>query len=450
MKPDNKVQPPVSAFVPFQEFFARESSGGIVLLIFTFIAIIWSNSPLSQSYYLFWKTPFTIGIGSFNLSKPIIYWINDGLMALFFFLVGLEIKREVMTGELSQHRKVVLPVSAALGGMLFPAFIYILLNYNNTGLNGWAIPVATDIAFSLGILSLLGNRTSKALKIFVTAFAIVDDIGAIIIIALFYTSEISVMFLIAAGIVFTVLLFLNFKKVQLSGIYIILGVLMWFLLLKSGIHATIAGILCALAIPSENITDKIQFSKKISHLTKKFEKISASTGKITDEQRSILAQIIYSSRSTESMLQRMEHALLPWVTFLIIPIFALANAGVTFNIALLKNFNNPVTLGIILGLFFGNQIGITLFSWLAIRTHMALLPNGLQFYQLYAASCLAGIGFTMSLFINGLSFSDPNLITQAKLGILTGSLLSGIFGWILLRFQTVFMAFFRSNKNMHV
>ncbi len=424
-----------SLLKPFQDFFSREASGGIVLIIFTIIALIWANSSFSQVYHSFWNTTFTIGTGTYHLSKPLLLWINDGLMALFFFLVGLEIKREISTGELSQPGKIVLPVSAAIGGMIFPALIYYFFNSGKTGLDGWAIPIATDIAFSLGILSLLGNRIPTNLKIFVTAFAIVDDIGAVLIIALFYTTDLSTVFLLVSGIIFLFMIFLNKKNVQKSIFYIIPGLLLWFMLLKSGIHATIAGILCAVTIPAINRTNRKEFTGGILKLTKRFDVISLTSKEITDEQRSILTQIRESTRSAESMLQRMEHALLPWVTFFIIPLFALANAGVTINLGLLNNFFNPVTMGIILGLFIGNQLGITTFTWLAVKTGMATLPTDMRFYHVYGASCLAGIGFTMSLFVTGLSFTDTLLIDQAKMGIIVGSMLSGLSGWVLLRFQ---------------
>ncbi len=430
-----KGSPYSSLLKPFHYFFSREASGGIVLIIFTIIALIWANSPFSTVYHSFWNTTFTIGTGTFNLSKPILLWINDGLMAFFFFLIGLEIKREVLTGELSQPGKIILPVAAAIGGMFFPALIYFVFNSGKPGIDGWAIPVATDIAFSLGVLSLLGKRIPTNLKVFVTAFAIVDDIGAVLIIAIFYSADLSTTFLVISGGIFLFMILMNKMNVQKSMFYVIPGLLLWFMLLKSGIHATIAGILCAVTIPSINQTNRKEFSGTILKLTGRFDEISAISSEITDEQRSILTQIHESTRSIKSMLQRMEHALLPWVTFFVIPVFALANAGVTVNFSLLNDFFNPVTMGIIIGLFIGNQVGITTFTWVAVKSGITTLPRGMRFYHIYAVSCLAGIGFTMSLFITGLSFTDTVMIDQAKMGIIIGSLLSGLTGWMLLRLQ---------------
>lgn len=355
-----------------QEFFKLEAASGIVLFALAVAALVWANSPFSESYHALWQT--SVAGMSFH------HWINDGLMAIFFLVVGLEIKREITQGELSSKQKASLPIAAALGGMVVPALIYSFFNRGTIGSAGWGIPMATDIAFALGVLNLLGKRVPASLKLFLTAFAIVDDMGAVLVIALFYTAQISWLFLALGFGILGALLVFNRMHVLKSSIYLTLGAFVWFAFLKSGIHATVAGVLLALVIPTR-------------------------TG------------------------IKLEHTFHPWVSFGIMPLFALANAGVSLSGGTLFH---PINLGIISGLIIGKQIGITLFSWLAVRLRVAALPEGIRWVQLYATGWLGGIGFTMSLFIANLAFNQAQLIDLAKLGILASSILAGIIGAAIL------------------
>lgn len=355
-----------------QDFFKLEAASGIVLFACAVASLIWANSTFSESYHTLWH----ISVAGMSLQ----HLMNDGLMAVFFLVVGLEIKREITQGELSSKQKASLPIAAALGGMLVPALIYAFFNWGTIGAAGWGIPMATDIAFAIGLLTLLGKRVPASLKLFLTAFAIVDDMGAIIVIALFYTAQISWISLTIGFGILGALFILNRVGVLMSSIYLVLGALAWFAFLKSGIHATVAGVLLAFVIPTR-------------------------TG------------------------IKLEHALHPWVSFGIMPLFALANAGVSLSSGTIFH---PINLGIIAGLIIGKQLGITLFSWLAVRLRIAALPEGIRWIQLYATGWLGGIGFTMSLFIANLAFSEAHLIDLAKLGILAASVLAGIVGAAIL------------------
>jgi len=381
----------------FQEFFRLESASGILLAAFAALALVWANSPWRESYETFWHTEVSIGFGSANLSKGLLHWINDGLMAIFFLVVGLEIKRELLIGELADIKKATLPVAAAIGGMIVPALIYIAFNYESSTVSGWGIPMATDIAFSLGVLTLLGKRIPYQLKVFLTAFAIVDDLGAVLVIAIFYTSEISFIALGVAVALLTALLALNKAGVRRLLPYVLVGLLLWFAVLKSGVHATIAGVVLAMAIPARSRSEQ--------------------NGKVP----------------VTTPLQTLEHTLHPWVSFIIVPVFALSNAGVALSGQLLSTFLHPVGLGIILGLLLGKQLGITLFSWLAVRFGLASLPANVRWLHVYGASLLGGIGFTMSLFIAVLAFGESHLLSIAKIAVLIASVLAGTAGWIILR-----------------
>lgn len=380
-----------SVLTPFQQFAQMESFGGIILLISSVVAFVWANTPGRGAYFFIWWTDLSIGLGTFYLSKPLELWINDGLMALFFFLVGLEIKRELVQGELASVRRAALPFAAALGGMVAPAAIYIALNWGTPEKAGWGIPMATDIAFALGILALLGSRIPAGLKVFLTALAIIDDLGAVLVIAFFYTEEISRTALGVAGGLLMVLIAGNLLGVRRSKFYSLVGLCLWFAVLKSGVHATIAGILTAFTVP----------------LTK-------------------------PSDSEPSLLEDMERRLHPWVAYLILPLFALANAGVTLD-SETASPANPVSLGVILGLFVGKPVGITLAALLAVSTGIAALPESTTRKHILGAAMLGGIGFTMSLFVAGLAFSSQSVLAQAKVGILAASLLSGIAGYLTLR-----------------
>ncbi len=379
-----------------EEFIKKESSAGIVLIFVTIVALILQNSPLSEIYSSFLHTPVEIRFGALQIAKPLLLWVNDGLMAVFFFLIGLEVKREVMEGHLSSVKQVALPGIAAVGGMVVPALVYILFNKGESfAMNGWAIPTATDIAFALGILSLLGSRVPVSLKIFLMALAIIDDLGAIVIIALFYTSDLSMLSIGIASASLIALFILNRMGVAKKAAYILVGVVLWVSVLKSGVHATLAGVALAFFIPLN---------------------VKGSDGK------------------SFSMSKEMEHDLHYWVAFMILPLFAFVNAGVDLRGISLEEMFGPVPMGIMLGLFIGKQLGVFGFSWLAIKLKLASLPEGSSWRQLYGVAVLTGIGFTMSLFVDSLAFSDSQVYKYAdKLAILLGSFLSGVVGYLILR-----------------
>jgi Na+:H+ antiporter, NhaA family len=433
----DKKEPIEILLKPINEFLHRQASGGILLIICTVIALIWSNTVWSYSYHNLWHSNISISIGNIlTLDYSLHHWINDGLMVIFFFTVGLEIKRELLVGELSTRQKASLPIAGALGGMIAPAILYTLFNSGTESASGWGIPMATDIAFVVGIMALLGNRVPIALKIFVLALAIADDIGAVLVIAIFYTSEISVLALVIAGIVLVLLFILN-KLGTMSLIpYMILGLILWLAFLKSGVHATIAGVLLAFTIPASSRYDTNKFSEKVKQLINHFDSTGDHWKNVmnnSERQNDVLA-IEESCEKILTPLQRFEHNLHPWVSFFIIPVFALANAGVTLaELDILDSLLSPISLGIIVGLFIGKQVGIFAFSFIAVKLKMASLPEGVNWKNLYGAGILAGIGFTMSLFIAGLAFSNPDLLDLSKIGILTGSLLSGIIGFLILR-----------------
>jgi len=376
------------------EFMKQESSAGIVLLTAAVMAVVANNSWLSPLYQSFLQTPITIEVAALSLSKPLLLWINDGLMAVFFFLVGLEIKRELLEGELSSLDKASLPVVAAIGGMAIPAIVFLGVTWGHPEMvRGWAIPAATDIAFALGILALLGRAVPVSLKIFLLAVAIIDDLGAITIIALFYTEQLSLAPLGLAGLGVAALVGLNRFGVQKFLPYALIGAFVWVCFLKSGVHATIAGVLVATTIPLAN-----------------------------------------RSGQSESLLHRLEHGLHPWTAFLIIPLFAFANAGVSFAGMTWSSFLAPLPLGIALGLFIGKQIGVFGLSWVAVKLGLCKLPGEMSWAHLYGVACLTGIGFTMSLFIGNLAFQSDELLNAVRVGVLAGSFLSGVAGFMILKY----------------
>jgi len=436
MKNNPRSTPIEKLTYPIQEFLHKEASGGILLILFTIVALVWANSPFAESYHNLWHTNVSVNIGQIKLEHSLHHWINDGLMVIFFFVVGLEIKRELLAGELSSIKKASLPIAAALGGMIFPALIYTIFNLGKESASGWGIPMATDIAFVVGILALLGKRVPLALKIFILALAIVDDIGAVLVIAIFYTSQISfTSLMIAAGLII-LLIIMNKLGVRNLLIYSIVGIVLWLAFLKSGVHATVAGVLFAFTIPASSRINTKYFTDKINSLVKDFDKAGEHGDNVlTNEERlSIVDQIEINCEKILTPLQRFEHGLHPWVSFFIMPVFALANAGVTIGAGITSALTNPVSLGIILGLFLGKQIGVFSFSYFAVKLKLADAPEGVDWKKIYAASILAGIGFTMSLFIANLAFASPELLDIAKVGILSGSLISGIVGFLILKF----------------
>ncbi|MBW1806668.1 MAG: Na+/H+ antiporter NhaA [Deltaproteobacteria bacterium] len=438
MSDDLHIPLPIDRLVrPFRVFAKNKLAGAILLMITTVIAIFWANSPWSANYHDILMTEITLGIGDFVLSKTLLHWINDGLMDVFFFVVGLEIKREILAGELSSVRKAVLPISAALGGMLVPAGLFLVLNLGGEGQRGWGIPMATDIAFALGVLALLGSRVPIGLKVFLTALAIVDDIGAILVIAFFYADTISIVSLAAGGILLIVAVAANRSGVRSSIVYFILGTLVWFAFLKSGIHATLAAVLMAMTIPAKV---RIRADKLLPRMSLLLGTIKGGTGYghpdiLTKEQQQILSEMGRTLEKATAPLQQLEHALVPLVTFFVLPVFALANAGVTVGHGLSDALGHSVSIGIILGLFLGKQAGVLGFSWLAVKLGLADLPDGVGWRQIHGVSVLAGIGFTMSLFIAGLAFNEPGLQDISKVGVFAASVLSGVVGWVLLRFR---------------
>ncbi len=419
---------------PLQEFARRSTAGGILLLASAIIALIWANSPWGHLYEQLWHTEIAIVLGDFHLEEDLLHWINDGLMAIFFLFVGLEIKREVLIGELASVRRAALPIVAALGGMLVPAGLYIAVNGGGEDARGWGIPMATDIAFALGIMALLGRRVPVALKVFLVALAIVDDIGAVLVIAIFYASDLSWLHLAAGAVFLLLLLCANRAGFRHPLPYIVLGLGLWVAFLESGVHATVAGVLLALTIPSSIRMNTRDFLTQGRAFLDSFERagVSAQKQHMKDGHRAAVYALESACEYVESPMQRLEHALYPWVTFVIMPVFGLANAGVVLSGDLGAAVTHSVSLGVILGLVVGKQVGITLFSWLAIQLGVASLPRSVSWRQIYGAAWLGGIGFTMSIFIANLAFGDTELLPIAKMGILLASLTAGIFGWLIL------------------
>jgi NhaA family Na+:H+ antiporter len=374
-------------------------------------------------------------VGDFSISKDLTHWINDGLMAVFFLVVGLEIKREVFVGELSSVRGAALPIAAAVGGAVVPALIYSAINAGTEGAAGWGIPMATDIAFALGVLALLGERAPVALKVFLTALAIVDDILAVLVIALFYTSEISWDALAVGGLFLAALVVANLIGVGRTLVYALLGIGLWFCFLLSGVHATIAGVLLAFMVPASSFINPGAFLERGRYVLDRFEEAGEKGENVlsNEERQAALHALNHASYKLEPPLHELEHTLHPWVVFAIMPVFALANAGVQLGEGIAGALTDPVSLGVVAGLVLGKQLGVTLFAWLAVKTGVSELPRGISWRQVYGAGWLAGIGFTMSLFITDLAFSDGALVEAAKLGILAASLITGVVGWTILR-----------------
>jgi Na+:H+ antiporter, NhaA family len=419
---------------PFQRFSRTETSGGIVLIACTLAAVAWANSAWAESYHHLLETPIALRLGGASIEHPLHHWINDGLMAVFFFLVGLEIKREVLAGELATARKAALPIAGALGGMLVPAAIYALVNRGGPGAAGWGIPMATDIAFAIGVLALLGRRTPLSLKVFLTALAIVDDIGAVVVIAIFYTATIHWMALGAAFTVLAVLAAANAMGVRKPLVYLLMGLLVWVAFLRSGIHATIAGVLVALTIPARTRIDTADFLQRGKALLQAFDDAGEEGPDMRANrgQEAAIHEIERTCEHAQAPLQRIEHGLQPWVAFGIIPLFALANAGVRLE-GLGPALGSAVTVGVLLGLAIGKPVGITLFAWLAVKLRIAALPRGATWRALHGVSWLGGIGFTMSLFITALAFRQPELVMESKVGVFAASIAAGLMGWLLLR-----------------
>jgi len=419
---------------PFEEFARTGALGGIVLLVCTVAALGWANSPWSDGYFALWRTQIDVGPASHPLRLSLRDWINDGLMAVFFLLVGLEMKREVLVGELASPRQAMLPIAAAVGGMVLPAVVYIALNAGGEGARGWGIPMATDIAFALGVLALLGPRLPLGLKVFLVALAIVDDLGSVLVIAGFYTSAIHALALAVAGAVVALLVVLNRARVHALAPYLGLGLALWVAVHESGVHPTVAGILLALVIPTRSRIDADQFSARVGHVMADFRRGETGDRLVltSGAQQEALHELAVEATAVTPPLLRLEHALHRPVSFAIMPLFALANAGVrlaTFGDAL----SSRVAWGVAVGLLLGKTAGITLFAWIAVRAGIAALPAGVGWRMVYGSSWLGAIGFTMALFVAGLAFAGSPMLETAKAGILAASAVGGLTGYVVLR-----------------
>ena len=425
---------------PFHHFFKKIATGGVLLICSAFVALLWANLA-TNSYLSFWHTDVSFSLGPFSITKSVQHWIDEALMALFFFTVGLEIKREILIGELAQLRRAILPIAAAAGGMIFPALIYLFFNNSSAeAIHGWGIPMATDIAFALAALSLISKRIPFGVKIFLSALAIVDDIGAVLIIAIFYTKTIywqyllvSLGFLLALGV-------LNFINIKKTLPYALLGVGMWFVILGSGVHATVAGVIVAFFIPARGRYNTDTFVEEVQTYLGKIECPTGTCGHsilIDQTHLNAVQAIAVACHHTMTPLQRLEHSLNSWVALLILPLFALANGGVVLgDLDMVAALTHPVTMGVSLGLIAGKPLGIFLFTLLASKIMHAPLSKGVTWFHIGGASILAGIGFTMSIFISGLSFPDPSYLELSKFGIMIASMVSASLGLTVLYFSS--------------
>ena len=414
-----------------ERFIRSETSGSVLLFAATIVALIWANSPWSASYFALWKLPLQLGRRPL-LSMDLHHWIDDGLMVLFFLAVGLEIKREIVKGELSSFRQAALPIVAALGGMILPAFIYFVLNRSGTGAAGWGIPMATDIGFALGVLALLGKRIPSNLRVFMLALAIVDDVGAILVIAFFYTPSISLGALAIAGGLLGLLVVLALRQAPMS-VFVVVGIFFWAAILSSGVHATIAGVILGLVAPIKPKFHPDQLAENAEPLLKDFRNQILAHNKSSAE--AMLSELDKLLRGTDSIAERLERSVHPWVCFLVLPLFALASAGVALSTQQLKlAFWSPIALGIFLGLVVGKAVGIVAFSFLAVQSKIAGMADGLTWVGIAGVGILAGVGFTVALFISGLSFVDDVSVASAKIAVLAASLAAGTIGYFYLRF----------------
>jgi NhaA family Na+:H+ antiporter len=425
---------PIDKFTePVNKFIHQEHTSGIVLFISVLAAIAWVNSPLAHSYHQLWDIKFSLGFGSYVLDHPLHLWINDGLMALFFFVIGLELKREFMAGELSTIKKASLPMVAALGGMLVPALIYFFINKGTESEHGWGIPMATDIAFALALLSLAGKHIPSSVKVFLSALAVADDLGAVLVIAIFYSTHIALVPLTIGIWLLVILLVGNKMGIRSIAFYLVIGFAVWIAFLLSGVHATIAGVLVAFTIPARTRINEKNYAESIKQLLFDFEKqIPNNSTLTTAEQHHTIEKIKELSMDAETPLQKVEYLLHPWVAFVIMPIFALANAGIIIGSDFFTSIMNPVSMGVAIGLLAGKFAGVLMATWLMVKFG-AQLPAKAKWKQIIGVALLAGVGFTMSLFISGLAFTHPEMVDQAKYGILLASLLAGVLGVVVLK-----------------
>jgi NhaA family Na+:H+ antiporter len=418
---------------PFEEFIHRQTTSGLLLMGSAIIALILANGAFAEAYRHLIHTPISLNIGSWVMNMSMHHWVNDGLMALFFFVVGLELKREIMVGELSDLRQAALPIIAAVGGMVVPALIYLAFNHDSQAALGWGVPMATDIAFAVGVLVLLASRVPKALITFLVALAIADDLGAVLVIALFYTQELALNWLMVSAALVIILISLNYAAIRKAMPYFIIAVLLWYALLQSGVHATLAGVIGAFTVPARSKYDPNLFADLINEQIDRFiaNRRQDDSLMMNEKLYAIVQNLEVSVQGVQTPLQRLEHIWHLPVAFIVIPIFAIFNAGIPLQLGTLsETFAHPVTLGVTLGLVFGKFIGITGACWIALRLGIGQLPSGTRFSQIAAVSVLAGIGFTMSIFIAELGFANqPEYLLMAKTGVLTASLVAGLVGF---------------------
>ena len=426
----------IRILTPFEEFIRRQTTSGLLLMGTAIIALLLANSNMAEAYQHFIHTPMSVRIGAWGIDMSLQHWVNDGLMTLFFFVVGMELKREILVGELSDPRQAALPIIAAFGGMVMPALIYFALNPEGDAARGWGVPMATDIAFAVGALVLLASRVPKALITFLVALAIADDLGAVLVIALFYTQQLALDWLAGSGVLVLLLFVLNFVGVRRVLPYFAVATLLWYALLQSGVHATLAGVLAAFAVPARSKYDPALFGERISTLVQRFEVSQQQGANIMSNEKlyAISQSLENSARGVQTPLQQLEHSWHLPVAFVVIPIFALFNAGIPLHFnALGDTLTHPVMQGVLLGLLLGKFVGITGACWLALRLGICQLPSGTRFSQIAAVSVLAGIGFTMSIFISELAFAaQPEYLLMAKTGVLLASLLAGVLGFVWL------------------
>ncbi len=427
-----RLAPRSRIWLPLARFVHTQAFGGVLLLVAAVAALAWANSPWAGGYDALRHLHLNVGAGDARLDHSLVHWINDGLMVVFFFLVGLEIKRELLTGELASPRRAALPIAAAIGGAAVPAGIYAVINAGSDTVHGWGIPMATDIAFSLGLLALLGNRVPAGLKVFLAALAIVDDLAAVLVIAAFYTDAISWWSLAVGAALVAVSYALNRLGVRRPMVYAVIGIVMWLAFLESGVHATIAGVLLAFTIPAQRRIDTISFIRESRTIIDEFERVDDPLPLTNEPQRALVRELETACEQVEPPLQRIEHSLHPYVAFGIMPLFAFANAGVVLDGGLASLASDRVALGVACGLLIGKPIGVCLATWLVVRFGVATLPAGVRFAHIVGVGFLAGIGFTMSLFIAGLAFGDGPALNTAKTAILFASTACGIIGLALL------------------
>ncbi|MHB8893040.1 MAG: Na+/H+ antiporter NhaA [Candidatus Limnocylindrales bacterium] len=428
----DEPQPIDRILAPLRAFTDGSASGGVLLILTTLVALVWVNSPWAAAYDDLWHTELGFRLAGFGLTKDLHFWVNDALMAVFFLVIGLEIKREVLVGELDSLRRAALPAVAAVGGAVVPALLYlVLVGTDSPGTSGWGVPMATDIAFALGVLALMGRWAPLGLRVFLTALAIVDDLLAVVVIAVFYTDQLNLVALAASGGVVLVLLAMNALGVRRLAAYAIPGVLLWAAVSETGVHATLAGVLLAFTIPARTRIDATSYvTLAADQLREVAARFRSEAG--IEERHAALWELEDITQHAQAPMLRLEHALHPWVAFLIVPLFALANAGVRVPPDIGAALSEPVVIGVVVGLVLGKQLGITAAAWLVVRSGLASLPDGVAWRHMYGVAWLGGIGFTMSLFVSELAFPDPAMLAAAKLGILVASALAGLGGVVVL------------------